>query len=58
MHPNARFSRHIDHAAPTFPRKGPGEEDAEDNEGLELPVNPDQGRPLMPDEEGEIQVPA
>lgn len=40
------------------PRKGPGEEKAEDQEGLELPVNPDQGPPLIPDEEGAVTVPA
>lgn len=44
-------------ASPTLPRKGPGEEAEEDEEGLELPVNPDQGTPLMPDEEGEVSVP-
>lgn len=58
MHPNARFSRQSGHAATPSPRKGPGEEEAEDTEGLELPVNPDQGTPLMPDEEGEVKVPS
>ncbi len=57
MHPRARLSQHTNHATPPFPRKGPGEEEAEDNEGLELPVNPDQGTPLMPDEEGQVKVP-
>ena len=48
------------HAAFTShtPRKGPGEEAEEDEEGLELPVNPDQGTPLVPDEEGEVSAPA
>lgn len=41
-----------------LPRKGPGEEEEEDEEGLELPVNPDQGTPLVPDEEGEVTAPA
>jgi hypothetical protein len=41
-----------------LPRKGPGEEADEDEEGLELPVNPDQGTPLVPDEEGDVTVPA
>jgi len=40
------------------PRKGPGEETAEDEEGLELPVNPDEGTPLIPDEEGVVTVPS
>lgn len=42
----------------TVPRKGPGEEAGEDQEGLELPVSPDQGTPLVPDEEGVVTVPA
>ena len=42
---------------PALPRKGPGEENSEDEEGLELPVNPDEGTPLVPDEEGEVTVP-
>lgn len=57
MHLNTTFSQPIGHATPPFPRKGPGEENAEDSDGLELPVNPDQGTPLMPDEQGEILVP-
>ena len=48
MYPSTRFS----------PYTGPGEEASEDQEGLELPVNPDEGTPLMPNEEGEIQAPA
>ena len=40
------------------PRKGPGEEKSEDEEGLELPVNPDEGTPLVPDEEGVVTVPS
>lgn len=38
-------------------RNGPGEEAQEEEEGLELPVNPDQGIPLIPDEQGDIAVP-
>lgn len=48
----------VGYAAHTLPRKGPDEETAEDEEGLELPVNPDEGTPLTPDEEGEITVPS
>lgn len=44
-------------AAYALPRNGPGEEAEEDQEGLELPVNPDQGTPLVPNEEGVITVP-
>ena len=55
----ARLRRHAPLACPanSQPRKGPAEEADEDEEGLELPVNPDQGTPLVPDEEGQIQVP-
>ncbi len=45
------------HAGHTLPRKGPDEETDEDQEGLELPVNPDEGTPLIPDEEGVVTVP-
>ena len=44
-------------AGHAVPRKSPGEESAEDQEGLELPVNPDEGTPLIPDEQGVITVP-
>lgn len=55
---NAAFQRsHAGAVGHTLPRKGPGEEAQEDEEGLELPVNPDQGTPLIPDEEGEVTVP-
>lgn len=50
-------SSHAGHTGHTPPRKGPGEETAEDDEGLELPVNPDEGSPLIPDENGEVTVP-
>lgn len=58
MPQSVSFTPHTGHAVPPLPRKGPGEESAEDDEGLELPVNPDQGTPLMPDEQGEVRVPA
>ena len=41
----------------TVHRQGPGGPAEEDEEGLELPVNPDQGTPLIPDEEGEAEAP-
>ena len=44
--------------ATMHPRKGPDEESAEDDDGLELPVNPDQGTPLVPDEDGNVTVPS
>jgi len=50
-------TRHADAVGHTLPRKGPGEEVDEDEEGLELPVNPDQGTPLIPDDEGEVKAP-
>ena len=37
--------------------KSPDEEADEDQEGLELPVDPDQGTPLIPDEQGVVNVP-
>ncbi|MEO7159984.1 MAG: hypothetical protein ABJA84_09505 [Polaromonas sp.] len=51
-------TRPVGHSGHTLPRKGPGEEAEEDEEGLELPVNPDEGTPLIPDEEGEVNVPS
>ena len=39
------------------PRKGLPEEEEDDDDGLELPVNPDEGIPLVPDEEGDVTVP-
>lgn len=38
--------------------QGPGEEADEDEEGLALPVNPDQGTPLVPDEEDAMAAPS
>jgi len=40
------------------PRYGPPEEAAEDDEGLELPVEPDEGTPLIPDDERVVNVPS
>ncbi|MEO8014677.1 hypothetical protein [Polaromonas sp.] len=55
---NNAFQRHPAGAAGySLTRNGPGEEDQEEEEGLELPVNPDQGTPLIPDEQGEITAP-
>lgn len=37
------------------PRKKPEpEEDAEDDDGLELPVTPDEGAPLIPDDDERV----
>lgn len=57
---NTAFQRYRAGAAgDSLARNGPGEEaQEEEEEGLELPVNPDQGMPLVPDEEGEITAPA
>lgn len=46
------------HSLPHKPHKSPSEEADEDEEGLELPVNPDEGVPLTPDEKGNVQPPA
>lgn len=41
------------------PGKGPSEDVEDDEEeGLALPVTPDEGTPLIPDEEGEVTVPS
>jgi hypothetical protein len=46
------------HSLPHKPHKSPSEEADEDEEDLELPVNPDEGTPLAPDEEGHVEPPA
>lgn len=43
---------------PALSHTGPGEEKNDDEDGLALPVNPDQGTPLVPDEDGQVTVPA
>ena len=39
------------------PKPTPDEENADAQQGLELPVNPDKGTPLIPDDEGLVSVP-
>ena len=34
------------------------EQDVENQEGLELPISPDEGTPLIPDDERVINVPS
>lgn len=46
------------HSLPHKPHPSPSEEADEDEEDIELPVNPDRGAPLIPDEEGTVEVPA
>jgi hypothetical protein len=36
------------------PRYGPPEETAEDDDALELPVEPDEGMPLIPDDDERV----
>jgi hypothetical protein len=50
----AYITRPVNHG---HPHREPLEGD-ENDEGLELPVNPDEGTPLIPDEEGEVKVPS
>jgi hypothetical protein len=48
-------------AAPTEatrPKPPPLDEDVESEEGLALPVEPDEGTPLIPDDERVINVPS
>lgn len=41
------------------PQTGPApEEEQEDDDGLQLPVSPDEGTPLIPDDERVINVPS
>ena len=42
---------------PRNPKPAP-EEDVEDDKGLELPVTPDEGTPLIPDDERVVNVPS
>ena len=40
-------------------RSGPSvEESADDEDGLDLPVDPDEGMPVIPDDERVIDVPS
>ena len=36
------------------PRHGPPEETSEDDDALELPVEPDEGMPLIPDDDERV----
>jgi len=58
----ARSARKIADAGMTdngLPRdEGPPDETEEDEDGLELPVDPDEGMPLIPDDERVINVPS
>lgn len=40
------------------PREGPDDDLPDTEEGLELPVEPDEGIPLIPDDERVINVPS
>ena len=42
---------------PALSHTRPGEEKNDDEDGLALPVSPDEGIPLVPDEEGDMPVP-
>jgi len=42
----------------THPGRKPEDDTADDGDGLELPVNPDEGTPLIPDDDGRVTVPA
>jgi hypothetical protein len=58
MRPASRIQSIQAHSLPHKPHHSPSEEADEDEEDMELPVNPDQGEPLAPDENGQIQAPA
>lgn len=40
------------------PRDGPPEEAEDDDGALELPVEPDEGTPLIPDDERVVNIPS
>ena len=40
------------------PRHRPPDEAAEDDEAQELPVSPDEGTPLIPDDERVVDIPS
>jgi hypothetical protein len=40
------------------PRHRPPDEAAEDDEAQELPVSPDEGAPLIPDDERVVDIPS
>ena len=42
----------------TMATKPAPEEDTDDEQALELPVNPDEGTPWIPDEERVINIPS
>ena len=41
-----------------IPKPATQEEEIEDQEALELPISPDEGTPLIPDDERVINVPS
>lgn len=52
-------SLRIGDADDSDPREGPSTEDAtEDEDGLDLPVDPDEGTTLIPDDERVVNVPS
>lgn len=55
---SARRVGHADNSPPREKPKPGSREDAEDEDGLELPVNPDEGTPLIPDDERVVNVPS
>ncbi|UUZ78660.1 hypothetical protein LP414_02905 [Polaromonas sp. P1(28)-13] len=57
----ALSARRVGHADNNRPREKPkpgSGEDTEEEDGLELPVNPDEGTPLIPDDERVVNVPS
>lgn len=55
---SARPALKTDAADNGQPRNRPPEEAEEDDDSLELPVDPDEGTPLIPDDERVINVPS
>ena len=41
----------------THPGRKPEDDPGDNGDGLELPVNPDEGTPFIPDDEGQVTVP-
>lgn len=56
---NARRMQRTERAAGKgHTRPGPVQEPDEDEIGIELPVSPDEGTPLIPDDERVVNIPS
>lgn len=56
--PAARFDLGSGATDSGQPRNRPPDEVAEDDDNLDLPVEPDEGTPLIPDDERVVDIPS